>query len=924
MDTSNWKQIEQIFNEAVLIAPGERHVFVRQRCADQPNLYQQVLSLLVADNKPSEILEQPVLSLIAPLLEESTERILEKSDFASYKLQIVLGRGGMGTVFLAEDKKLERSVAIKVLSSAVSENSMMALRFQQEAKAASAISHPNVAHIYEYGRFQGMYFLAMEYIRGKTLRALLQEKNIDLLSAINIILQVCYALGAAHKEHIIHRDIKPENIMINEEDLVKVVDFGIAKLSDKTEKKRTISLETTPGMLLGTAAYMSPEQIRGVAVDERTDLWNIGIVFYELLEGKHPFEGETQSDTQAAILLKNPTPPAIASKIPLIGKIIHKALSKDFSARYRTAKELVSDLLTAQRKAYDYSYKIQKKNVEPTSEKKARLNDLKLKKNGNITGQIKQLTFQQGFIQSAKFSADGQRIIYSAAWEGNDSHLYSIDKENKQSETIERGLDVLAVFPTGEIAAASNRVFLRGYVSESALIYLDQTKTSSIEIIKGVQAADAFPGENCPTVSKDSKCFVIVREVEGKNRLEYPIGNVLYETGGWISNPRFSPKGDKIAFIDHSTLTDDSGEICFVNLKGKKQSLSSGWISAQGLAWTPDGKRIRFTGAKEGNARAIYEVSLTGKEKFVYQSIGSLTLHDVSADGQMLVTIDKTRIRINVRPAGETEDFDLSWHDWSLVRDISPDGKTILFTEAGESGGSSYATYIRKTDGTSLAQWVSEGSSLAFSPDGKIALVRLLNNLPQIAVVCLESGENKFLKNNQSNSLFYQPWACWFPDGRKILFSANEKDKGTKLYVQDIDGEPECITPHIEGIEISSPHSISPDGKFIAVSSPDRKVCLLPCRGEELSILPNVEPGYVPIRWSADGQFLFLRMRGKVPAEIYRYGVANGELTRMFEIGPIDKTGVHEILRILLTPDLSSYAYSYTRELSDLFVINNL
>lgn len=348
-------KVEQIFNQAILMPPSKRDVFIRNKCGDNIEIYNQVISLISSDSEADIILEKTVFPLVAKLLEDDFAQLLKNSDFGSYKLQTLLGRGGMGAVFLGVDTRLGRSVAVKVLPKSIAENSEATLGFQHEAKIASAISHQNIAHIYEYGKCQGMHFLAMEYVPGKTLRNLLKEQQIDLSLAINIAVQICSALKAAHKKLIIHRDIKPENVMVTDENLVKVVDFGIAKLNESGTEGNVKSFETLPGLMVGTVAYMSPEQVQRDLVNERTDLWSLGVLLYEMLSGHRPFDGETPSDTQAAILSKEPQPVEIVNEIPKLGKVIDKALAKDVSERYQNAEEFLTDLKVVQRYVYDYS-----------------------------------------------------------------------------------------------------------------------------------------------------------------------------------------------------------------------------------------------------------------------------------------------------------------------------------------------------------------------------------------------------------------------------------------------------------------------------------------------------------------------------------------------------------------------------------------
>ena len=539
---------------------------------------------------------------------------------------------------------------------------------------------------------------------------------------------------------------------------------------------------------------------------------------------------------------------------------------------------------------------------------------------------MRQITFQRGGIQSARFSPDDQIIIYSAAWEGGSLEIYATHRETGESRSVGvQGASIFSVSLTGEVAAALNRKFLRGYTSVGTLARMHLSGGVPRALFENVQWADWFPDKECLADFSANQCLAVVRDSKGKNCLEYPVGQTLFETGGWISHPRFSPAGDKIAFIEHPTLADDSGVVAVVHLVGEnskeKQVLTRDWVSVQGLAWAAEDE-IWFTAAREGNARAIRAVDLKGKERLIYRGMGSMTLHDITKNSEALVTVDKTRIQIAGRFSDKAAEQNLSWHDWSLARDLSDDSKILLFTEAGESGGSLYATYIRKTDGSSALR-ISNGSALALSPDGKFALVRLTAAPQQLALVAIGAGEIKLLAPAKSESFFYQPWACFFPDGKRILFAVNEKNKGTQLYVQDINGEPECITPEEEGVEISSPRSISPDGEQVAIINAENSLCLFEIKNRKYSMLKNLED-YLPVRWSGDGKYLFVRKRGQVPAVIYRYELATEQKEDWLELMPKDATGVDEILRVLLTADGKSYAYSFTRELSDLYVIEGL
>ena len=356
MRKKKWKKIERIFNQAVILTPGQRLAFVEHECGTEENLFSEIITLLSADNRSHRLLEHPATPRINELLQNNLENFIERESFAGYKLQRLLGQGGAGAVFLAEDERLKRFVAIKILPS-LSGQSANVERFQKEARAASAVVHQNVAHIYEFGVDNGIHYLAMEYVAGKTLRQKLCEDAIEPQNAVEITLQIAQALRAAHKKDIYHRDIKPENLILTEENQVKVLDFGLAKLGAKSGAEFDSELKSIPGLMFGTTAYMSPEQIRAGEVDGRADLWSLGVILYEMLAGERPFQGKTASDVQATVLLTEPAPLALDGKIPLVGKIVEKLLVKDAAMRYQSADELIEDLRVAQREVYDFANK---------------------------------------------------------------------------------------------------------------------------------------------------------------------------------------------------------------------------------------------------------------------------------------------------------------------------------------------------------------------------------------------------------------------------------------------------------------------------------------------------------------------------------------------------------------------------------------
>lgn len=346
MNSDRWNRIEDLYYSALELDAGDREIFLEQQSQGDQSLKDEVLSLLASADRQDSFMEEPAVPLALEVLRSQRTGLVGQT-IARYRIVDVLGHGGMGEVYLAHDPSLNRKVALKLLPATITDNHQRVLRFQQEARAASAISHPNVAHIYEIGEANGLHYITMEYVKGATVRELLKTKALDEAKALEISKQVCVALAAAHKAGVIHRDIKPENIVVTDDGHVKVLDFGLAKLiegvRDATESHST--LNTQPELLMGTSQYMSPEQIRRQPVDNRTDLWSLGVVLFELVLHRRPFSGETTSEVVVAILENEPDNSVTSDRVsPEMASVLLKSLRKDPDTRYQTAEELLDDL----------------------------------------------------------------------------------------------------------------------------------------------------------------------------------------------------------------------------------------------------------------------------------------------------------------------------------------------------------------------------------------------------------------------------------------------------------------------------------------------------------------------------------------------------------------------------------------------------
>jgi len=848
-----------------------------------------------------------------------------------YRIETKLGAGGMGVVYRALDTHLDRAVAIKVLPLTALGNQDRRARFAQEARSASALSHRNIITIYDVdtGEIDGqpVEFIAMEYVSGKTLDMLIGRKGLRLTEALRYAIQIADGLAAAHGAGIIHRDLKPANIMVSDQGEVKILDFGLAKLSEPEEANvyaptesvhLDALLKTEAGMIIGTVAYMSPEQADSHKVDERSDIFSLGAVLYEMITGRRAFGGDSKLSTLAAVLNNEPKPLSQSSDgVPReVERIIMRCLRKDPDRRWQSMADLKVALEDALEEVESGKQTpASGVAIAPGAQRSLPLLILAavvivaLAGGAYVGSQalappqatFERLTYRRGNVQTARFSPDGQTVLYSAQWANEPMTMFSMRPGSRES----RSLDL----PQGQIlsiSSAGEMAILLGTTTPGTLARVPLSGGAPREILENVNDADWSP---------DGAQLAVSRTVGRKNRIEYPIGTVLYESD---SRPpvslRVSPKGDSLAFFEFDNAVGDYA-VTVLDSRHQKRTLSRGWRVAGNLAWAPKADEIWFGGSKAGVNAALYAVTLDNKERTVVEMPAPMALDDITRDGRVLGVAADSRMGISFLSRGDKEERDLSWFDGSRIYDISNDGKTILFVELTYGQPRNVAIYLRKTDGSPAVR-LGDGNRPALSPDGKW-VVCILSEGPKTNLTLLPTGAGE-ARSISAEGMHYER-VEWFPDGQRILFTGNEPNRPLRTFIQSLNGgKPAPVTP--EGTVAAR---VSPDEKYVTMVAEGR-LSLFPIEGGDPKPIASLEPGESVIRWSADVRHLFL---GKVEepsfARISRLDVSTGRQEVWKELRTPDQVGVN-IRDVVMTPDGESLAYSFQRDITTLFLISGL
>jgi hypothetical protein len=851
-------------------------------------------------------------------------RLSGGSRLGPYEILAPLGAGGMGEVYRARDERLKRDVAIKVLPASYSQDADRLRRFEQEAQAAGGLNHPNITAVYDVGAHEGAPYIVTELIEGETLRARLAGGAIPARKAIDYAVQIARGLAAAHEKGIVHRDLKPENLFLTNDGRVKILDFGLAKLTQPEGQPAgqtslpTAPASTEPGVVMGTLGYMSPEQVKGKPTDQRSDLFSFGAILYEMLAGARAFHRDSAAETMSAILREEPPDLSATNKNvqPGLERIVRHCLEKNPEQRFHSAHDLAFDLESLSSVPAAVSGPVVRDAGSRFGRRAAAGLALAVavgaayflgtRSHREERLSFRSFTFRRGTIRSARFAPDGHTIVYGAAWQGAPVRLFSASTGHLESAPIALpDADILAINAGGDLLISLGRRYITTHHSVGTLALAPLAGGAAHELLENVEGADFGP---------DGRSFAVIREVEGKDRLEYPLGKVLCETVGWMSHIRVSPGGDQVAFFDHYDRWDNRGTVAVVDRQGRKRTLTQIYSSEEGLTWSPSGDEIWFSAGFGLGGDSIVAVTLAGKTRVVYRGVGDMAIFDVARGGKVLLSRALDQREMMFGHFGEVRDRDLSWFDWSYPKDMLASGGTVLFSETGLGSGSTYGAYIRRTDGAPAVR-IGDGAPLSLSPDGKFAIAKTITSPPKIVLLPTGTGESRTLAIGAVEG----DQASWFPDGHRILLEGHEPGHRTRLYVVEADGS--SVKPISgEGIRINGSNPVSPDGMSVTATGRDGRAYVYPVDGGEPRLIPALSEDDEISRWTPDGIALYVFRHGELPARVVRLNLATGKREPWKEILPSDPSGVVTITPILLTPDGKSYAYSYPRVLSQLFL----
>ncbi|WP_291270581.1 serine/threonine-protein kinase [Geothrix sp.] len=888
-----------------------------------------------------------------------------------YEILSPLGSGGMGEVFKAHDPKLDRFVAIKVLPQALYQDPRTRARFEREAKAVAALSHPNILGIFDFGWDGSRAYAVMELLEGSSLREILRDGAVPPRKAVEWAIQIARGVGAAHEKGIIHRDLKPDNVFITEDGQVKVLDFGLAKTLESGRGQmatlRPGSEHPTElseaGMLIGTVGYMSPEQVRGEPADTRSDIFSLGVVLFEMLTGRRPFAGPSGAETFSAIL--RDAPPELeglrGALAPGLDRLVFRCLEKRPQDRFQNMKDLAFGLeaplsMASPLPAWGPGLRW------PAWRRRVLLGSaLGLALTGGglawafrgtpaalSAPAFQRLFFTPGTVESAFFGPDGKTIFFSARLGGGDSETFVIDPRSLEPKPL--GLkDALLVGVSGNNDLAlirhPRRWLLGRYRGTLARV---PAGGGALRDLQADVLEAAWDGQGLALLTSDDA---------QRGRLEFPIGRAAFESNG-ISHTakliRLSPGGDRMAMVE---TQGGSAKVVLLDREGRRtvvfEKPGDGFgDTLTGLAWGP-GNDL-WLSELQADQTALWSIRPGSPARLLWRGDGSKQLMDVFSDGRALLANHQVRRGVLVQRAGELTHQERSVRGGTQVQGLSPDGGRLLLLEspALDGGTALDETYLADFAGGPALK-LAKGNPYGFSLGGRWIQLNLNGLSPKdldtgVTTGLLKAGLNPaavldpasprpclvFLSVGQDQPIVvplpqrFRAVGCAFllPDGHRALFQGSEGSQGLKYYLVELKGgEPRAITEEGFGHNIVGSSPLSPDGKRLFITSDRKTWFILPVDGGKPVPIRGVQAEERLISWAADGRSLFVRPElSLLPVTVHRLDPVTGKRVEVHRFMPPDAAGYLQTRTAYATPDGKAFAFTYDRKLSALYLVEGL
>lgn len=834
-----------------------------------------------------------------------------------YEILAILGAGGMGEVYRARDSRLARDVAIKILIESFATDADRLRRFELEARAIASLNHPNILSVHDLGSLNGTQYIVSEFLQGSTLRTKLRGR-LPQRRTVEYATQLAKGLAAAHERGIVHRDLKPENIFLTNDGLLKILDFGLAKQTQKAGADETTFAandHTSEGVLLGTVGYMSPEQVRGEPVDARTDIFAFGAVLYEMLTGLRAFKRNSSVETMTAILKEEPPEMPGTGDVsisPGLQRVVHHCLEKDPSHRFQSAKDLTFAL---------ENLDVSSSSLQATAtlDSARRSNPWRTATLGlsalllvalafgfrmiNVSSSapiFRQITFRKGSVSAARFTPDGHTVVYSAAWEKPSPKVFSSRDDGSEIRELDLVGEIQSVSRSGELAVI---------LENGNLARLPINGGAPREVIDNVISADWSPDGNQLAVS---------RSANGKCRVEFPLGKTVYETIGHISDVRVSPEADAIAFMEHPNASDDRGVVLILPLTSKNRTFSHEWEGEQGLAWTPDGREVLFT-ATNGteNERHLYAMSRSGKLRLVYRAPGSVWLNDAASDGRILLQHGERRFEVTTGELGGEAHL-LSSLQVVVPGSVSRDGKFAVLTDMSGNGGSDYGIYLEPLDG-SPAVLLGKGIGGGVSPDNKWVTSILPSDTSKIVLLPTGIGESRTITAPH----FTYQYATWSSDLQTLVVVGSASGSAVRFWVQKTDGSPpKAVTPEGmgNGLLLTLNHM-----DYVGAHEANGSVRLYPLDGGEPKLVAGFARTDSLVGGSSELNTMYVMPDAPaIPRTVEKLNVVTGQRHPFASIPPTDSAGLLGLGRPRITADEKRFVGTQYRQVSILYVASGL